>query len=190
MALTITNSLGVARGDLHTMVSGALGCNLAWGLIDAAMYLMTELSDRGRAALALRGVREATGADEARRIIAEALPPVLASVLRHDDLDIIRQRLSALAEPPDRPRLVWKDWLAAVGVFLIVFLSTLPLVLPFAFIDEIRLALRVSNGIAIAMMFASGYALGRHSGQHPWKLGLSMVMVGIALTGIAIALGG
>jgi hypothetical protein len=38
--------------------------------------------------------------------------------------------------------LVWKDRLAAIGVFLMVFLSTLFLVLPFVFIHEIRLALR------------------------------------------------
>jgi hypothetical protein len=190
MALTITNSIGVAQGDLRSMVWGALGCNLAWGLIDAAMYLMTELGDRGRGFLALRELRAVTGADKARRIVAEALPPVLASALRQGDLDIIRQRLTELAAPPDRPRLAWTDWLAATGVFLMVFLSTLPLVVPFAFVNETRLALRISNGIAIAMMYVSGYALGRHSGQHPWRLGLSMVLVGIVLTGIAIALGG
>ena len=60
----------------------------------------------------------------------------------------------------------------------------------FIFIDAPRLALRISNGVAIGMLFLSGYALGRMSGQHPWMLGLSMVIVGVALTGAAILLGG
>jgi hypothetical protein len=193
MALTITNSLGIAQhgdGDLRTLLLGALGCNLAWGLIDAAMYVMVELSDRGRAILTLRQLRKAADAGEARQIIADALPPLLASVLQQGDLDTMRQRLDSLPPPPDKPKLAANDWLAAVGVFLLVFLSTLPVVLPFIFINEARTALRISNGIAIAMLFLSGYALGRHSGQRPWALGLSMVAVGILLTGLAILLGG
>jgi VIT1/CCC1 family predicted Fe2+/Mn2+ transporter len=193
MALTITNSLGIAQhgdGDLRTLLLGALGCNLAWGLIDAAMYVMTELSDRGRAILTLRQLREATNAGEARQIIADALPPLLVSVLQQSDLDTMRQRLDSLPAPPDKPKLSTNDWLAAVGVFLLVFLSTLPVVLPFIFVGEARMALRISNAIAIAMLFLSGYALGRHSGQHPWALGLSMVVIGTLLTGVAILLGG
>jgi VIT1/CCC1 family predicted Fe2+/Mn2+ transporter len=193
MALTITNSLGIAQhgeGDIRALLAGALGCNIAWGLIDAAMYMMAELSDRGRAILTLRRFRNAADAPAARQVIADALPPLLASVLQEGDLDTMRQRLSGLPAPPDKPALAADDWLAAVGVFLLVFLSTLPVVVPFVFIDEARLALRISNGIAIAMLFLCGYALGRHSGQHPWGLGLAMVVVGIALTGMAILLGG
>ena len=39
MVLTFTGSLSVAeagREDVRTMLIGALGCNLAWGIIDAA----------------------------------------------------------------------------------------------------------------------------------------------------------
>ena len=52
------------------------------------------------------------------------------------------------------------------------------------------IALRVSNGIAIAMLFLTGYSLGRHAGYHPWGVGLSMVGIGLLLVGITIALGG
>ena len=43
MVLTCTGSLSVAgadRAEVRTMLIGALGCNLAWGIIDAALYLM------------------------------------------------------------------------------------------------------------------------------------------------------
>ena len=77
-----------------------------------------------------------------------------------------------------------------MAVFLLVFLVTLPLVMPFLFIGEPRLALRVSNGVAVALLFLSGYAFGQRAGLHPWASGLAMVVVGILLVGLTIALGG
>jgi VIT1/CCC1 family predicted Fe2+/Mn2+ transporter len=52
------------------------------------------------------------------------------------------------------------------------------------------LALRLSNAVAIAMLFVCGYAFGRCAGFRPWSTGLSMVAIGAALVGVAIALGG
>src|SRR5213078_3832696 len=51
MVLTFTGSLSVAeagREDVRTMLIGALGCNLAWGLIDGIMYLMACLSEQAQ----------------------------------------------------------------------------------------------------------------------------------------------
>jgi hypothetical protein len=193
MALTITNSVGIAQhgeGDVRTLLLGALGCNLAWGMIDAAMYLMTQFSERGRAVAALREVRKQGDPKAAREVIADALPPILVSVLSQADLESMRQRLNQLPEPAARVQLTRSDWTTAAGVFLLVFLSTLPIVVPFIFLDEPRFALRLSNAVAVAMLFLSGYALGAYGGNRPWKVGLSMVVVGVALVGVAIALGG
>jgi len=55
--------------------------------------------------------------------------------------------------------------LGALGVFLVVFLSTFPVVIPFIFTREARLGLRISNGVAIAMLFLTGYAFGRYTGR-------------------------
>jgi hypothetical protein len=51
MALTITGAVSVATADrfaIRTMLFAALGCNLAWGIIDAGMYLMARLGERGQ----------------------------------------------------------------------------------------------------------------------------------------------
>jgi VIT1/CCC1 family predicted Fe2+/Mn2+ transporter len=61
---------------------------------------------------------------------------------------------------------------------------------PFLFIGETRLALRVSNGVAVVLLFLSGYAFGKRAGLHAWVSGLAMVVVGILLVGLTIALGG
>jgi hypothetical protein len=70
------------------------------------------------------------------------------------------------------------------------FLSTFPIVIPFILIGDARLALRLSNAVAIAMLFVCGYAFGRCAGFRPWAAGLSMVAIGASLVGVAIALGG
>ena len=51
-------------------------------------------------------------------------------------------------------------------------------------------ALRVSNAIAIVMLFLTGYAFGRMTGRQPWLVGISMVVLGSILVGLTKALGG
>ena len=192
MALTFTCTLGVATANnlqVRTMLVGALGCNLAWGIIDAGVFLLARLSECGRAIIKWREVREEPNVNAAQRIIADVLPPLLASVLTPPQLEAIRQKLQQLAEPP-RPRLRKDDWLGALGIFLLSFLSTFPIVIPFLLIADARLALRVSNAVAIAMMFLCGYAFGRYAGFHRWRMGFAMIAVGGILVGVAIALGG
>jgi len=51
MAMTFIGSLSVAsdgREEVRTMMIAALGCNLAWGLTDAVMYLVGTLTERTR----------------------------------------------------------------------------------------------------------------------------------------------
>ena len=193
MVLTFTGSLNVAeegRESVRTMLIGALGCNLAWGIIDGVFYLMGSLAERSKALLALRAVRGAADPEEAHRIIADALPPTVASVLRPADLEMVRLRLKALPEPPDRVRLQGEEWRGAAGVFGLVFLSTFPVVIPFIFMQDVTRALRVSNAIAIVLLFLTGYAFGRIGGRYPVMKGIAMVVLGSILVGITIALGG
>ena len=193
MVLTLTCSISVARAgrqEVRTVLLEALGCNLAWGIIDAVFYLLACFSERGRGIVALRAVRNAPDRAEAYRIIADAMPRLLASVLSPSEFELIRQRLSVLPEQPSRPRLTKDNWLGALAVFLLVFLSTLPVVIPFIFIDQALVALRVSNAIAILMLFLTGYAFGRYAGHRPWRMAFSMIVVGAALVGITRALGG
>jgi len=193
MVLTFTGSLSIATAgteDVRTMLIGALGCNLAWGIIDGVLYLMGCLADKGRSLMTYKAVRKSSDPRKARDLIAGALPPLLASVLQPDELAAMHQRLLQLPEPPKRAHLSRKDWRGAVGVFLLVFLSTFPVTIPFLFIHDAALALRISNGVAVAMLFGTGVAYGRCIERAPWAFGISMVVLGGALVALTMALGG
>ena len=193
MVLTFTGSLSVAeagRDDVRTMLIGALGCNLAWGIIDAMLFLMGCMADQGQSLTTYLAVRRATGSQEAQRRIADALPQVVASILEPAELEAIHRRLLQLPDPPERAHLGKDEWLGSIGVFLIVFVSTFPVVIPFIFMQNVGPALRLSNAIAIVMLFLTGFAFGRITGRHPWIVGLAMVVLGLFLAGMTMALGG
>jgi VIT1/CCC1 family predicted Fe2+/Mn2+ transporter len=193
MVLTFTGSLSVAqtdKGEVRTMLIGALGCNIAWGIIDGILYLMGCLSDQGRGIRALRALRKATAADEAYRVIAGELPPMVAATLSPAEYEPVRRKLLALPEPPARPRLGKKEWLGALAVFAWVFLTTFPVTIPFIFMSELAQAMRVSNAVAIVLLFLTGYTFGRVAEYRPWLTGLGMVLLGSVLVAMTMALGG
>ena len=112
------------------------------------------------------------------------------SVLPLEQLELIRQKLQQVPEPGERPKLTKRDWIGALGLCLLSFASTFPVVIPFIVLSDAKLALRVSYAVAIVMLFCCGYVFGIHSGLRPWAAGLAMVAFGGALVGVTIALGG
>jgi VIT family len=193
MALTFICSLGVATGaniNVQTMLIGALGCNLAWGIVDGGLYLLARINDRGDKILTIRAIRQAPDPETARRVIAKALPAELAALLPADQIELMRQKLQRRPEPSRGQGLTRRDWIGALGLCLLSFLSTFPVVIPFLFLSDARLALRFSYAVAVVMLFCCGYAFGIRSGLRPWAAGLAMVAIGGALVGVAVALGG
>ena len=129
--------------------------------------------------------RSATGAgDDCRRSSAapRGVVPRARAGTRPD-------RAPGRKELPDAG-LTGRDFLGALGVFLLVFLSTFPVVVPFLLPLEPRLALRVSNGVAMVMLFLVGLRVGKYMAHRPLLVACGSVAVGAALVAITIALGG
>jgi len=192
MVLTFTGSFRVSGADhdsVDRMLLAALGCNLAWGIIDAVMYLLAVLSQRGHNLTLLRDV-QAAAAERGRQLLSDAISSDLAAVLTDTEIEVVRSRMMHIPKRDSRVRLYASDCLAALGVFLLVFLSTFPVVLPFLFLRNARLALRMSNLVAIVMLFLTGWAYGKYAGYRPWHVGSFMVVIGVCMVGLTIALGG
>ena len=193
MVLTFTGSIRVVeagREDLKEVLVGALGCNLAWGVIDAAMYLMAAFMGRARLQVTLRALRGMPGPEPARRLIADLLPSELAESLTPPEVEMLRQRLNQQSVSAAAVGLTRADFLGAAAVFLLVFLSTLPIVVPLIVVRETRLALGLSNTVAVLMLFILGRSLGQYAGRPGWRTGLGMVLIGVVLVGLTMALGG
>lgn len=192
MAVTIVGSLSIAtagRADVQAVTWGALGCNVAWGMVDAVMYLVRTLTERTRnRALARRIARQdAAGADA---LIAKALPEAVAAIAGPEEIAGMRRRLLAL--PVDgRPLLAGRDYLYAFGIFVVVVVATFPVVLPFVLIGDVATAMAVSRVVTLAMLFAAGAALGRYAGHpRPVWTGIVMATLGAVLIVAVMALGG
>src|SRR5215831_9966441 len=144
MVLTFICSLGIATASnikIQTMLIGVLGCNLAWGIVDGGLYLLARINERGGKILTLRAIRQAADPEIARRVLADALPPELASILPTEQLELLRRKLQQLPEPLERPRLTKRDWVGALGLCLLSFLVTFPVVIPFIFLSDAKFAL-------------------------------------------------
>jgi VIT1/CCC1 family predicted Fe2+/Mn2+ transporter len=168
----------------------ALGCNLAWGLVDAVMYLVRTITERGRTLSLALAVRSAKDAETGRRIVASTLSKVAAHLVSDAEIEAIRGRIVALPSLPEKPTLGREDALAALGIFLIVVAATFPVVLPFVFLADVGTAKIVSRVTALAMLFLGGLALGRYAGYGSWKMGFAMIGLGTALVVAIMALGG
>jgi VIT1/CCC1 family predicted Fe2+/Mn2+ transporter len=192
MVLSFTSSISVVesgRAETREVLVAALGCNVAWGIVDAAFYLMAIYVDRARKLLMIRTVRENRDPATAHGVILEALPSAVSAVLTTSEVESLHQRLRQIPEPPSH-LLERRDLAGAFGVFLLVFLSTLPIVIPFIVIADPAVAIRASNGVAILMLFGMGWTLGTHAGRPGWRPGVVMVVFGLVLVAVTIALGG
>jgi len=193
MVLTFTSSISVAQSghaETREVLVAALGCNIAWGIVDAAFYLMSSVTSHARGLRILRTIRENRDQSLSQQLILEALPAPVSAVLKPSEVEELRTRLAQHPDPPRHSVLNRRDLAGAFAVFLLVFLSTVPISLPFLLFPEIGFAMRASNAVAIAMLFGMGWTLGTHTGRSGWGAGLAMVALGLVLVAITIALGG
>ena len=120
MALTFVGAVSVAgagREQVRELFVTAFGCNLAWGLVDAIMYLVRTVTDRGRTLTLFRSVQEAPDAETGRRFLERALSRVAARLVSSTEIEAIRGRIVALPSVPARPTLKWDDLRRCPGDF-------------------------------------------------------------------------
>ncbi len=191
MALTFTSTLEAATAgaaDVRTMLFGAFGCNLAWGIVDGVMFVVTRLVESHRLHAWTRAL-QAAAPQEAHRMLEQELPADWASLLESEDVERLAQRIRA-RPPSSPPGLAVDDLLGGLTVCVLVLLSTLPVAIPFLLFDQLYLAARVSDATALVMLFLIGTRLGSHAGRRPLLVGLTMLVLGAVLCAVAIRLGG
>jgi VIT1/CCC1 family predicted Fe2+/Mn2+ transporter len=194
LGFTLGAGLIVKEGKdaVTQMLLGVVGCNVAWGLVDAAMYIIGSMFDRSRKARLLESIQKSATDDDALLIVGQELDPSLEPFTTQTDRRHLYQavltRLRNIA--PERTHLNKADIYGAIATFGLVFLSTIPAVVPFLIITDRFMALRVSDLLLLSVLFLVGYHLGRALHTNPWILGSVVFLVGLVLVAIVIVLGG
>ena len=196
MVLTFTLGAGIElagdRDATRELLIAALGCNTAWGVIDAALYLMNRLSERGRVYRLVRSIQAASSREHALSLVASELddrmPTIVGPELRPALHDEVLDRLRSADTRPTR--IGADDFRGAITVFFLVFLTALPAVVPFLLLRDAQIAMRASNAVLIGLLFVTGWRWAGYTGASRWRTGLSMLLLGVSLVALAIALGG
>lgn len=190
MALTFTGTMSVAvagGASVRSVLAAALGCNIAWGIVDAVMNVLTGITERNRdRALGIR-IRQAAP-EAARELLRAQVPDAAAGQLTEEELDGMVARMQSIPPPP-MARLAMGDLRIALAVFALVVVATFPPVLPFLLFDELHRAMRWSNAVAVASLFVIGWMLDREMGGG-WRMRVAVPLVGSVLVATTIALGG
>ena len=193
MVLSFTGTISVAgdgKQEIRELLWAALGCNLAWGLVDAIMYLMNVLLERGHNLAIIKKIIHSESKEASRQVLREELQPLVAALMKDEELDRISDRLKRISGPSKGHLLTRADLTGGLQIFLLVFLCTLPVALPFAFFHEVPVAMRASNGVAIALLFIGGYILAGYAGFRRFVTALIYVGIGLMLVALTITLGG
>jgi len=196
MVLTFTLGAGLTVEDgpdaVRLLLIAALGCNIAWGIIDGALYLMSILLDRGRRnrmLVALKNIKDEDAAVEA--IGDEMEGPLISLTTPEERRELYRSiwKISARAQPV-KPRIYRDDIIGSLLSGLLVILTAFPAAIPFMIMENAHRSLRVSNGILIILLFFCGFFWAKFTGVNRWVAGVSMMLIGLVLVQAAILLGG
>jgi VIT1/CCC1 family predicted Fe2+/Mn2+ transporter len=194
LGVTLTAGLTVAEGEtgVRQLLEAALGCNIAWGIIDGIMYVMNCMTARAEKARLIEAIQHAPDAGAALDIVRAEIEPRFETLTAPEHSEAFcRSILEYLAHGEAPKTTVTKDDLyGAIACFWLVFLSCLPVAVPFLVFTEPARALRISNLLLVAMLFFVGHKWAQYAHTNRLVAGLAMVAIGLALVGVAILLGG
>lgn len=193
MVLTFTGAISAstdAREDVRELLWAALGCNVAWGLVDAIMYLMNVAIERGHAIKVIKNIHATTNPDEAGSLLKDEIQPGIAGLMTTSELNELSSRIKKLPEPSKTHVITGTDLWAGVQIFLLVFLCTFPVAIPFGIFEQLEVAMRMSNGVALLLLFVGGFMLAGYAGFRRVITAVVYTLIGVVLVALTMALGG
>ncbi len=196
MALTMTVGARLLseRADIvgRELAVALLGCNVAWGVIDGAFYLLGTLFNRNRRTQFVKRVQAAAHEAEAMAAVREEFDLADEPRMRAEDKASLHASLVLLFRHADtaRAHLRRDDWVAALLITILVSATAIPGLVPLLAFQDGFVALRVANVLQIGLLFLVGYGWARYTGSNRWWTGLAIALLGTVLVLLAVPLGG
>lgn len=194
MALGIIGAVRLGVEDLtnRSMFIAILGCNLAWAVVDGVMYVLIAVFEQGRRSRIARKIQSGASDEQALELIHRELGAQLERISSPEALklfygDVLKTVRAAgpLTVSVDR-----SDLLGGFSSAFVILLATAPILVPYLVIPEPRLAVRISEVIAVGLLFLLGARWAHVVGANPLKVGAALTLVGGALVVVTILLGG
>ncbi len=190
MVLAVTGTVWLETGSTKAIISAGIGACIAWGLVDGIIYVYSNLLERGRIALATQEASTCTGIGCDLRKIKEELEGTIVDTLGERERHEVAQHILVRLKPVENHTHATRDdILGGIAAGALVFISGIPMLLPFLLFNGIW-AMRFSSAIGLIMLFAIGYRWGGYVGRNKFHTGAVMMSVGVVITGVVIALGG
>lgn len=196
MALIFTLGAGSSLDDGETssrdLLVSVVGCNVAWAMIMAGMFIVDAMFERGSKARLIMDVQKSASEEEALALVRDHLDRDLEVVTSEEDRERLHRAILVTVRKlvPPRNTLRGSDLIGAGVVFVLVTLTTLPAIVSFLVIDNVRIALRVSNVLMVLMLFLVGFLWAGQTNTNRWVAGLCIMLLSIGMVGIAELLGG
>jgi len=196
MVITVSSTVSRAVPDteegIQTLILAVLGCNIAWGIVDGVMFVLTSLFNRNKS---LKMVKDATNAmtgDEALSVIDGEFNPPFEWMLGDDQKKKLNEEIldHVIRLRPPGTGITRDDVTGGMFCFVVTFLTTLPAIMPFYFIGEMEPAIRLSNAIVMTMLFFTGVEYAKYTDKNPLKTAISLTLLGAVVVVITILLGG
>jgi hypothetical protein len=184
-SLTSENVVDLAIAALVTVI--------AYGVIDGVIYALLTMFGRGESHRLLQSVQAADSEQDAVDVIADNLDYMLEPITGEQERQqLYRHILVQLRNSQPREiGLKREDVTAGLAHILVAVLVITPSLLPLVFMrQDPERAVLVSNFLSFFLLFFVGYRWGKYTGANPWKTGLIILSVIIALVLFLLWLGG
>src|SRR5215475_1731174 len=102
LSITLTAGLSVTEGKegVRQLLVAAIGCNIAWGIIDGIMYVMNCMAERSIQARLIQEIQGAPDSEAALGIIRNQVEPELETLAGSEDREsLYRAMLKYLSRP-------------------------------------------------------------------------------------------
>ncbi|MFO0814963.1 MAG: VIT1/CCC1 transporter family protein [Gemmatales bacterium] len=196
MVLTITlgANLLVAEGPRATreIIQSVLGCIFAWSLIDAIIYIMHQMFERSRTASLIEAIKKSATEEQGLRFIQKELNPHLDHISTEEEREHFYRCILRNVQEATVPKTTIRaeDVGGALLTFFLVMITAVPTIVSFLFIGDRQLAINVSNGLLLGMLFLVGWRWARIANTSPLLTGLIVLLLGMMMVGIAKLFGG
>jgi len=196
MALTLTAGARLLSDPAEIrpleLAVALVGCNVAWGVIDAVFYLLASRYNRNRRVLFVRRLQATADESRASALIRAEFGLEDEPAMLPEDKEAFYKSLLRMLRHADTARAHLRaDDLVAAGLILaLVSATAVPGLIPLLTMEDIHLALRLANALQVILLFAIGYRWAHYSGAPPWRTATLIGLLGVALVLLAVALGG